>query len=309
MHQAHNVAWESLSSNLVFVKDNRRVNPHRTDLFAKADAPRGQLSHFARTLQSTILEFSATERAKYPSKDEFPAPSEGKVFSDAILSEYCDLSYSSVTKKTQPLENWLGRAHRQGGAAAPSYSTSHGDLADVVKVLLAENQTETLMMLANHPGVPLKDLHHLSWGHSFGWSHASDWALTAYIIFNILLSKPELLENGRYKETQSYTRTLRFLTFSADYDAQAYCHREFLLGTKNEVVSDKDKLDPFADLEKLDKYLKMCFHVLYQYDMLARECGISLDWEGHIAVTVNQLWGFKTQYLEDPQDNWITRFA
>ncbi|KAJ7066432.1 hypothetical protein C8F01DRAFT_1123228 [Mycena amicta] len=225
MHQAHNISWASLSSNLVFIDENRRITPHRTDLFPRELPTQSKsLNHFANTLASTIREFSATERAKYPAK--FSAPTEGPVFSDALLSQYCDLYFSSVTVENQRLENWLERAvyyhdrdgHRDGQPHSPSYSTSQGDLADVVKVLLAENELETLLMLANHPRIPLQNLHSLSWGHSFGWNHQRDWALQSYIFFNVLLSKPELLENGRYKTMAGYKNTILHVTGSGDYD-------------------------------------------------------------------------------------------
>ncbi|KAJ7066435.1 hypothetical protein C8F01DRAFT_1019723, partial [Mycena amicta] len=296
MHQAHNISWASLSSNLVFINENRRITPHRTDLFPRELPTQGKsLNHFANTLASTIREFSATERAKYPAK--FSAPTEGLVFSDALLSQYGDLPHysNSVTVNNQRLENWLERAvyYDDGQSHSPSYSNSQGDLADVVKILLAENELETLLMLANHPRIPLQNLHSLGWGHSFGWNHQRDWALQSYIFFNVLLSKPELLENGRYKTMAGYKNTILHVTGSGDYDAQAYPHREFFWGsnlkTSRNVFVPVDELDPLADPEKLHEYLKMCFRLLYQYDVLAQESGVRVHWGSEIAGTVSSL--------------------
>ncbi|KAF7367288.1 hypothetical protein MSAN_00790800 [Mycena sanguinolenta] len=277
MHQSHNIAWDSLASNLVFISENRAITPRprRTDFFPRGlPSQANSLNHFARTLATTIRTFSDTERAKYPA--HYDAPLTGKVFPDTTLSRYSNLPYPSVTPRNQWLENWIERA-----GPDIEYTTSQGDLADVVKVLLAENQLDQLLMLAQHPRVPLHRLHYLSWGHSFGWDHAMQWALDAYLFFNVLLSKPELHADGRYKSLHSY-RIVRGLTASMDYDAQSFPHQEFFFG---EVGHNGpiENLDPLADSEKLHEYLKMCFRILYRYDMLARECGVDVDWEGIVA--------------------------
>ncbi|KAJ7923063.1 hypothetical protein B0H13DRAFT_1981532 [Mycena leptocephala] len=303
MHQTHNIAWDSLTANLTFISENPAITPRRTDLFPRCLASQANsLNHFARTVAATIRDFSDTERAKYPT--HYDAPLHGKLFSDTILSRYSDLPFASVTPKNQLIENWIDRA-----GSKPSYSTSQGDLADVVKVLLAENELDTLLMLAHHPQVPLADLHSLSWGHSFGWDHTMDWALEAYIFFNVLLSKPELHAGGRYKSMRSYQYVVRKLTMSMDYDAQTFPHREFFLGTAGREGVADDSINPLGDLNKLHEYLKMCFRLLYQYDMLARKCGRSVDWEGNVANTVAYLWRVKVDYMEDGKDNWVTRFV
>ncbi|KAJ7225937.1 hypothetical protein GGX14DRAFT_350292 [Mycena pura] len=308
MHQTHNIAWDSLSSNLVFIHENPKLTPRQTDLFPRyLPSQQSSLSHFARTVASTIRQFADTERAKYPAK--YSAPTEGPIFSDAVLERYCDFTVPSVTTRTQTVEKWLARVHyTNGDTSQPTYHTSHGDLADVVKVLLAENELDTLLMLAQHPRIPLRDLHSLSWGHSFGWDHVRDWALWAYLFFNVLLSKPELIADGRYKSMNSYKSVVCFVTGTGDYDAQAYPHREFFWGTMNRYVSH-DAVDPLSDFDKLNEYLKMCFRLLYRYDMLARECGLPVDWETAIASTVRYMWKVKVEYKEDEQGRWVTRFA
>ncbi|KAF7319045.1 hypothetical protein HMN09_00240700 [Mycena chlorophos] len=312
MHQAHNIPWGALSSNLVFIEDNPHRTPQFTDLFPRSNYAPKALNHFARKLQATIVEFAMTERAKYPSKREFDAPTEGKIFSDAILAEYCDLEHSSITKENQHIENWLQRA--QGDLGVPTYSTSQGDLGDVVKVLLAENQMQTLLMLANHPGIPLQDLHRLCWGNTFGWDQIRQGALFAYIFFNVLLSMPDLLKNQRYKQLRSYRLAVFAPAFGAEYKAQDYCHREFFWGNRTQQPTTIiDDIDPLADPEKLHAYLKMCFELLYRADMLARECGITGplgldDWEGEIVDVVGQLWHFASKYGDGPNQDGRLRF-
>ncbi|KAK7064597.1 hypothetical protein R3P38DRAFT_2390912, partial [Favolaschia claudopus] len=279
MHQSHNIAWDSLTSNLAFIFENPAVTPRRTDFFPRGPPSTVQvnsLNHFARTVATTVRAFSDTERAKYPAHHDVPV--QGKLFSDSILSKYSDLPFPSVTARNQLIETWIERAGLDS-----SYSTSQGDLADVVKVLLAENELDQLLMLANHPQVPLRDLHYLSWGHSFGWNHTMHWALEAYIFFNVLLSKSELHADSRYKSMKSYQGIIGKLTMSMDYDAQTFPHREFFWGAPERGLGYNDSLEPLADPEKLHEYLKTCFRLLYRYDVLARECGISVDWEGDVA--------------------------
>jgi hypothetical protein len=302
MHQSHNIAWDSLTSNLTFITENPVVTPRRTDFFPRGlPSQANSLNHFARTVATTIRTFSDTERAKYPTK--FDAPLQGKLFPDSILERYSSITYPSVTPKSQLIEHWIERA-----GPTPSYNTGQGDLADVVKVLLAENRLDQLLMLAHHPRIPLHELHQLSWGHSFGWDHVMQWALEAYIFFNVLLSKPELHADGRYKSMQGYKFALRILTNSTDYDAQTYPHREFFFGALDDG-GNVERADPLADFNKLHEYLKMCFRLLYRYDVLARECGVGLDWEGNVACTVGYMWKVKTDYIENGRNVWITRFA
>ncbi|KAJ7456572.1 hypothetical protein FB451DRAFT_608884 [Mycena latifolia] len=301
MHQTHNIAWTSLSSNLTFISENKAITPRRTDLFPRCLASQASsLNHFTRTVATTIRKFSDTERAKFPA--HYNAPSSGPLFSAELLGRYCDLPFPSVTAKNQLLENWIERA-----GPTPEYSTRHGDLADVVKVLIAENEMDQLLMLAQHPRVPLANLHYLSWGHSFGWDHVAQWALEPYIFFNVLLSKPELLADGRYKSMSSYKHVVGMVTGSGDYDAQSFPHREFFWGSLDKWAHI-DTLDPLGDTNQLHEYLKMCFQLLYRYDTLARECGLKVDWEGIVARTINYMWKVKVEYIEVKGD-WITRFA
>jgi hypothetical protein len=107
---------------------------------------------------------------------------------------------------------------------------------------------------------------------------------------------------------QSYKFALRILTNSTDYDAQTYPHREFFFGALDDG-GNVERADPLADFNKLHEYLKMCFRLLYRYDVLARECGVGLDWEGNVACTVGYMWKVKTDYIENGRNVWITRFA
>ncbi|KAJ7630531.1 hypothetical protein FB45DRAFT_915797 [Roridomyces roridus] len=319
MHQSHNIAWDSLSSHLVFIYENRAVTPHRTDLFPRRLPSQGKsLNHFARTLASTIRAFSATERTKYPV--HYDAPLTGPVFSDEILSRYstvgsryANLGDSLVTAQNQNIEHWIDRA----GADSTYKHKYPGDLADIIKILLAEGAMDSLLMLAQHPKIPIDELYSIGWGHSFGWDHVMMWALDAYILFNVILAKPELHDGGRYRTMESYKRVVRNLIAWMDYDAQAFPHRQFLCGSRmgyvgeieslHPVAEKIEDLEPLADGEKLHEYLKTCFRLLYQFDTVAKECGIELDWEGSIVQST--MWELETSFTEGEEGQWIGRFV
>ncbi|KAJ7286450.1 hypothetical protein C8J57DRAFT_1287689, partial [Mycena rebaudengoi] len=187
-----------------------------------------------------------------------------------MLSHYSKLtSYNaSFTAESQLIENWIKWARTE---PTPSYPNSFlsGKLADIVKVFLAENEMGQLLMLAHHPQIPLESLHSLGCGHGFGWNYVRHCALDAYIFFNVVLSQPkEFRTVEQLRDMESYKHVIRMNIAGGDYDAQDIPHREFF-GTYQPW---RDNFDPLADMERLKQYLKLCFELLYRYDMLAREC-------------------------------------
>ncbi|RXW14214.1 hypothetical protein EST38_g11637 [Candolleomyces aberdarensis] len=259
MHQEHNIPWTLLSKHIKFVREHKGYTPCETGFFVKNPFPSSSsalsfesslstevglgtsqsqlakdLNHFTRVFISTIRTFSETERAKYPSQEciqSQESPPEGQViYSDELKALYPEF----LDDKKQKIESWISRVHRSEGEVAGgskkeqgTYFTSHGDLADVVKILFlsslfhpsssspspsvststaasaesavqtkskpksrspAEPNLETLLKLANLPSVPLGTLHYLSWGHHFGWSRVMESALRAYILLNLIFA-------------------------------------------------------------------------------------------------------------------------
>jgi len=300
MHQDHNLHWDQVAANFKFIKDNKHLTPSITDCFPRnLPSQAKSLTHFSRVFARTLCEFSQTERAKYPS--EFPAPRTGKVFPDELV-----LAHWTLTSRHQDLSHWIEQALPDG-----RYTTSHGQLADAVKCLIAGNQLEPLLMLANHPDIPLADLQHLSWGHGFGVDFVADHALLAYLFLNITTAvlSPSQLEQAYLMEMSSYRHTLSTLCDSCDYDAQCEPHRDFFcpgqLGVmfySSSRILAREKPhplpNPLAHLTKLEQYLKRCWALMYRYDMLMRECGREVDWEAKVAQTLNHLWGVNTAIVE-----------
>jgi hypothetical protein len=96
---------------------------------------------------------------------------------------------------------------------------------------------------------------------------------------------------------------------STDYDARTFPHCKFFFGVIDS--GGNRSADPLADFNKLHEHLKMCFQLLYRYDMLARECGADLDWESEVALAVGWMWKVKTrwEYIENGKNVGVTRFV
>ncbi|KAF8657982.1 hypothetical protein AX16_002142 [Volvariella volvacea WC 439] len=351
MHQEHNIAWNKLASNITFISNNPHYTPRRSDFFPKnLPSQTKDLDFFVNTITKTITVFSQFEREKYPSAEEIVEkysrdgraafPTSGKLYPDELLRKYPEY----LNEVNQKIEFWIDQAKveynltvayqaRQyeeacdiPGIDPPSpapppdpfvdYSTRHGGLADVVKILIQENQLETLLTLAHHPEIPIARLHHLSWGHHFGWSRVMEACIASYVYFNVLVAtgvlyrergKDSEFDGGRsqgkggvYKESSFYQRLLRMLTMSMDYPAQQLPHRAFF----GETQEQQRKIDLARDYEKLHQYLKDIFAMLYRYDVVAKECGIdSVDWRRKIVYVVHEMCGVRTEWVFNEQTN------
>ncbi|KAG6907337.1 hypothetical protein DXG01_009383 [Tephrocybe rancida] len=280
MHQEHNIPWNALALNFKFIRDNPRYTPRATGIFARAlPIQAATLNHFTRVLHTTITTFSATERQKYPAS--FPAPPSGFLFSDELRDRHPEF----LNERNQSIEFWISSAQNGRTLGKLGYSTRNAELADVVKVLVSENEMETLLMLARHPQIPLGALKNLSWGHHFGFSRISESALHAYVEIN-LWAAMGLLEGGEYLELESYRRMLWNSTNSGDYPGHEVPHRAYL----NALPPDETIAPPLSlpllhhDLAGLKEYLKTNFALLYRYDMLMKECGLDAYWEGNITM-------------------------
>lgn len=305
MHQEHNVPWNTVASHFRFIRDNPQRTPRKTGLFALNQPRQAQdLNHFVRALAQTITTFGRTERAKYPAS--YLSPSTGKLFTDELRDRYPE--YLNGTN--QLIEHWISRARRDYSPEGnPTYDTSHGDLADVVKILINENQLSTLLMLAHHPQIPLHRLRNLSWGHHFGFSRVAEAALQAYVFFN-LAAATNTLNGGEYAETSGYESMVRDLTQSMDYPAQQLPHRAFFRSSGRDASSSVPDA-VHEDLHRLKEYLKELFRLLYRYDVVVRECGGDPEWESEINGTLSYpfLGPLKIEYSTTSDGRYTRRFV
>ncbi|CAA7269994.1 unnamed protein product [Cyclocybe aegerita] len=303
MHQGHNIPWDIITSNFKFVREDKRFTPAFSGL-ASTDRPNSEqeLAHFKRKFAKAIAIFSETERAKYP--QQIPPPQSGLLFSNELRDKYP----AYLDERNQRLEHWIKRAQSthtddNGNPYPPSYYTGEGDLADVVKVLLFENQMETLLMLAQHPDVPIHCLNYLSWGHHFGFSRIKESAVHAYMYFNCA-EATNSLENGQYALPRSYSRLLQEISWGMDYPAQQIPHLNFLkacgvLDENGHYKAVKRNLDSHTrnwgeevlvhkDYGRLKEYMKTLFEQMYRYDVLMRECGLDPKWEEEVGYSLPQ---------------------
>ena len=363
MHLDHKIPWNTASSHFTLVQSNPHYTPRRTGLFPRnlASQP-NDLNHFVRVLVNTIREFSTTERAKYP-VDVYATPlrEPGKLFSDELLAyperkyglgqyERNSALHNPLSAQHQRIEYWVSRAEVYHPAC---YTTSDGDLADAVKMLIiiaasaSENRRSedatrleqeamsALMRLSQHPKVPLQHLHYLSWGHSFGVLHVADTALQAYLLINIM---DAVLARQRYAkatgtsnakevsllELDSFRRFAQNALADYDYPAQNIPHRAFWNAhgvnqdwgwarveqfhepaSVSNLAQDQGVRDPLAGGEGvtaqmrrgLQEYLKMCFAIMYRYDLLLRmwleEKSVDEEWKRNIGLVTRQFLGAK----------------
>ena len=265
MHQSHNIPWHIFPSHFQFINPNRSVTPHPTDLFPRnLPSQAGDVNHFTNKLIATIHEFAKTERAKYPEK--IASPASGKIYPDALRDRYPEY----LNETNQLLENWFSE---QG------FNTGYGDFADVIKILIIENELPALLMLVQHSKVPLESLRSLSWGHWFGFERIAE-AIDPYIYFNVL-DAMDLLAGAEYKLMDSYKDLMRSITQHMDHDAQQVPHWAFIAehSSKSPGIGEA----PFDDYAVVREYLKKLFAIMYRYQVLLSECGWDHDWASDIA--------------------------
>ena len=290
MHQGHNIPWDLISSNFKFVRDDKRFTPPFTGLVSldKPNTP-NELKHLIKKITRTILTFSETERKKYP--QSFKPLLAGNLFSDELRDSYPEY----LNKRNQRVEYWIERANKLDAKSVVQsrYDTGDAELADVVKVLLYENEMETLLMLAQHPLVPINTLNHLSWGHHFGFSRVMESALRSYMFFNTVAAT-DILENGVYMTLPEYRSIIRETTFSMDYPAQQIPHRLFfqqcgmkLDSYRNTTIESVGRdMAVHGDYGRLREHLKLLFALMYRYDTLLRECGLDPKWESQLGYLI-----------------------
>lgn len=263
MHQSHNIPWHLIPSNLFFVTQDKHYTPPKTG-FVPVETPNStrSLRHLASKLLVTIHTFAGTERQKYPAN--IPPMHTGPLFSDALMEKYPHY----LTTEVQQVETWIERFKRRP-------TGPHGDLMDVVNVLLAEpSELPTLLMLAQHPLIHMKALYYHSWGHHFGFCRTREAALASYVFFNAIEAAGKLTD-GTYALDTQYASLVAELTYRMDFSAQQIPHAKFF-SDAGELHDGKVVIH--KDYERLQCYLKDVFAVLYRYDVLAGECGIEVNW-------------------------------
>ncbi|PPJ51479.1 hypothetical protein CBER1_09228 [Cercospora berteroae] len=325
----HKLPWNLLASHLTIIRSHARYTPHITDIFSKPsdDWPK-HLEYFQRAFHNTLLDFSQTEANKYRDLRAWTPSSPDEVLSDTLRSlpervfnleqhDTNSLRHNPISPQHQSIQYWITRASE---SQPPSYTSSDGDLADVIKTLLAisahlctsEDSAEqklgheafaSLLRLNNHPGIPLGQLNHIHWGHSFGVEHLAENTPRIYSLLNMVdaigQQQQQSKNSGRgaqstpIVELESFRKWARNSLVDFDFPAQNLLHSEFWRG----YVDAEDRLrNPNApgldDLEQdrrrqdldptlvgsegwsrddgiaLKRYPRTCFDILVRYVVL-----------------------------------------
>lgn len=269
MHQGHNIPWTVLSTNFKFVELDKRYTPPFTGLISQ-DRPGAakDMKYFSDKFMNTIHTFSETERAKYPAT--FTPIFTGNVFSDELREKYPKY----LNPHNQRIEYWM----------LPHPAIRQRGLADVIKILLYENEMETLLMLAQHPIIQISELHNLQWGppgDPIGFSRVKGSAAHAYIFFNCAESTG-ILANGKYALMREYYPLIEEISGHGTFSAHAIPHVRFLeeysAFTYTETGLCASQI-VHGNYGALQDYLKTLFALMYRYDVLMRECGLDSKWE------------------------------
>ncbi|RKL45743.1 hypothetical protein BFJ72_g3288 [Fusarium proliferatum] len=305
MHLDHKIPWHLIAPHFSLTPAEQEGNYS----LAQLGLPEQQavIGHFNRVFLTTIREFSDTESMKIQSAPVNGKLFSDDVLYFAErhfgLEPHEDNSalHNPLKASHQDLEYWKRRAKDPDSDYEPCYTTADANLADAAKMLVIVAATAddkpirrealtALVRLANE--VPLSNLRGLHWGHAFGLDLVASVALQMYIYLNLI----EAVES-RAAERVPLLSVDNFLSFlcnhaleNYDFPAQNIPHRHFWfsLGVteswaagrrKGTLEGDMVAIDPLADgadevqkkpRDRLRKYLKDCFAILYVYDVVLR---------------------------------------
>ncbi|KAB8205950.1 hypothetical protein BDV34DRAFT_96088 [Aspergillus parasiticus] len=106
----------------------------------------------------------------------------------------------------------------------------------------------------------------------------------------------------RLTETQRFRYFADWALADHDYPAQNVPHRQFwnAKGITDIHCPSWDPLSLETDVERAEMktYLKMCFELLYRYDLLMRELGSDPGWMERI-LGILRLWGARSVTMNE----------
>ncbi|KAL6854888.1 hypothetical protein ACO1O0_006023 [Amphichorda felina] len=228
-HQAHNIPWTVLSSNLRWRLSNPCKND-ATDFHLRFKPDQGKkLTYFAKAFERNIHDHAETERRKYPETYEPPQPDE-VIVSDRVALMIAPTvrcwraahrqSTINIAKDTPvnalchhmdtrqrcecavPYVERTGRAFARQLKDSMCYQffreeTNAGAFlnAEIVKTLLLYGETDPILRVCSHPDVDLRRWWRLQECYDtdayLGWDHIANIALDAYILLNVIYCFPE----------------------------------------------------------------------------------------------------------------------
>ncbi|CAL8069269.1 unnamed protein product [Orchesella dallaii] len=260
-HQAHNIPWndflELLHKEPYYTSSTCGNDANTFELRFKVDE-NGQvyrkLKHFACKIESTIKDFSKTERQKYKNEE---IDKISKVYEKESCNEWL---------REDELQDLAGWANLKEGC---NYYPDN--FVGAVKELFIQEKAESLLLLARK-GICLEKLQFVTYSNFFhyGVGRIKEDCLTLYIHLNLLLASGTL-----QSPTSWYGQWKRFLGHeilnSYDGNSQSRMYKEYFQNNPN-----------FEDLDGLQELLKKLFRMMYVYDMIMKERGVDVSWKNEV---------------------------
>jgi hypothetical protein len=309
MHQSHNIPWCIFAEHTEFAAYQPSFPNRPPQLLSRGKPGEAKaLNHFVQKFVSTIEEFSKTERQKYRSASEFTFPTSGNLFD---FNPELEVRYRVIgNDRHQDIESWT-IATGDGNTLEESFRNfdmDHYLRVGVIAMLMGENDMDTLLMLANHPKVPLHTLFASScWAHEqTSLFRVMETTVSSYLFFNITSATGDL-DNGSWKRISWHVNRMYTPSPDWDYPADKITHRQFYpLWTARGDAEALENLRP--DYQILHDDLKSDFEMMYKWDMLLREMGMKLPWQdGIVRILKANVGGLNEcpMVQEAGKDSWV----
>ncbi|KAK7991645.1 hypothetical protein PG988_000439 [Apiospora saccharicola] len=349
-HQAHALPWNTLASQYKYMM-SYHVDPQRHDIFRNVgkdeDNSNKEIDYFCRALAKRVQEFAETERPKFKPQPELRKRAAAwtkdgtrQVYPDEMQKRYFDhereehsdlpLGPGRFWQDLRPITKWT----ECGGIGD---HTSHGETVKVMmmeaagvppalcaaaeRAKLKEEIMESLLLVANHPGIKLQNFMHGELGIRQPVNRIAGEALRVYLYLNLLVvfqeggsqvcsatrtdeGEEEVPGRRVYMDLKSWQYLLSAVTGGYDGDAQNLVHYEFFYTRGLNEASEHDwekgdrkwngepgSKDVLADMGALKEYLKGVWRILVVYDLVAREAGGDPGLEEMCKTTLSRSFG------------------
>lgn len=182
---------------------------------------------------------------------------------------------------------------------------------------------ETLLLLANHPQIPLRSIKSCGQAYSRGIDTIAQSCLRVYLMLNLLITMKEATfpldeevdwdssrprpqgfkKEKRYTQCAKYKRAVQNSTCKWDYCAMIGLHGKFfnfqttLVGA---YVKETRNLDVLDNMGACQEYLKKLWRIMIVYDLVIREEGDDPHWVQEIFHL------FRMEYSIPSDINWAT---
>lgn len=251
-HQAHNIPWTVLASQLKWRLSNR-CNKDATNFHWRfRDDQDKQVNYFINAFARNVKDHADCERRKYSENDQGPPQRDDIVIDDDVAKRILptvhrwrrsNSRYRHVRETPErhlcthekgdkrcrcvlPLEerrmSSFLRKHRWNDCYQFFEINKESFLnLEIVKILLLHGEMNTILRVCSHPDVDLENWWEqaqcMCVGPDLGWEHICKLALDSYILLNLLHCFPEtwdppLPRQNDYRRTKAYQYLVRQVT-------------------------------------------------------------------------------------------------